>query len=273
VRPAWSEQFGRDRLRPVRPLLPGPLTPEWAFGSSTGRGVRVAVVDSGIDPGHPAVGGVAGAVAVEYDPGSQHVRLVEGANEDLFGHGTACAGIIRRIAPDVELFDVRVLGPTLKGRAAVFAAGLRWAIEHGMQVVNLSLSTSRSEWYAPFHELTDEAWFRNVALVCAASNTAGPSYPSLYASVLSVAAHDGRDPHQWSYNPRPPVEFGAPGIDIPVAWLGRATVPATGNSFAAPHIAGHVARLLGRHPRLTIFQIKTVLHALAVNAAAEGTAG
>ena len=92
-------------------------------------------------------GSVAGAVAIELDPDDRDgdgLRFVEGPHEDLYGHGTACAGIVRSLAPDAELYSVRVLGAELTGRASVFAAGLRWAIEHDMDVVNLSLSTSRA---------------------------------------------------------------------------------------------------------------------------------
>ena len=61
------------------------------------------------------------------------------------------------------------------------------------------------------------------------------------------------------------MEFGAPGIDVDVAWLEGATTTATGNSFATPHVAGLVTRILGKHPGLTVFQVKTILRALAAN--------
>jgi subtilisin len=148
----------------------------------------------------------------------------------------------------------------------VFAAGLRWAIEHEMRVVNLSLSTGKRDYFGLFHEIADDAYFRNVMLVCAVNNVPKPSYPSLYSSVFSVATHDGKDAFALDYNPTPPVEFGAPGIDVEVAWSNGSTITATGNSFAAPHISGLVARILSKHPRLTPFQVKTVLHAVAANA-------
>ncbi|HEX9260109.1 MAG TPA: S8 family serine peptidase, partial [Acidimicrobiales bacterium] len=66
-------------------------------------------------------------------------------------------------------------------------------------------------------------------------------------------------------NPRPPAEWGAPGIEVEVPWLDGGTIVATGNSFAAPVIAGHVARIVGAHPGITPFQAKTVLAALAAN--------
>jgi subtilisin family serine protease len=227
----------------------------------------VAVIDSGIDASHRLVGHVESAVAMAYDSSLEdRVRKVEGPHEDLFGHGTACAGVIRIAAPQCRLHSIRVLGERLTGKGIVFAAGLEWAIEHGFQVVNMSLSTGREDYFAVFHELADEAYFKGVMLVCAVNNVAGASYPSEYASVFSVAAHDGKDPFGFDYNPKPPAEFGAPGIDIEVAWSAGSTIVTTGNSFAAPHIAGLIARILSKHPGLTPFQMKTVLHAIADNA-------
>jgi subtilisin family serine protease len=152
------------------------------------------------------------------------------------------------------------------GRASVFAAGLRWAIENDMDVVNLSLSTSRGEWYGTFHELVDLAYFRRCVVVSAMNNLRMPTFPSEFASVVSVAAHSGTNSERFEYNPDGPAEFGAPGIDVEVAWSGGGTLEVTGNSFAAPHIAGMVARIMGQHPDATPFQVKTILHALADNA-------
>ena len=99
------------------------ITPEWAWGGSTGAGVKVAVIDSGIDADHPAVGGrISGYVAVTDGPlGLLHDTEPHG---DSFGHGTACAGIIRSVAPGCELYSVKVLGSRLTGRGTTFAAGL-----------------------------------------------------------------------------------------------------------------------------------------------------
>ena len=265
---AWSWQFKPETLPRVEPFpAPAPITKEWAWGGATGAGVKVAVIDSGVDGSHPAVGPVAGAVALEYDPDADDdVRLVDGPHDDVFGHGTACAGIIRRVAPEAALYSVRVLGGNLKARGTVFAAGLRWAIHHGMQVVNMSLSTSKEDYFGLFHQLVDEAYFRHMMLVSAVNNVPAPSYPSEYAAVFSVAAHEATDPFAFDYNPRGPVEFGAPGIDLEVAWLGGKTVEISGNSFAAAHMTGLVARVLSKHPRLTPSQMKTILQSLASNA-------
>jgi subtilisin family serine protease len=267
VKPAWSWQFEPAALPTVEVPLPASITRDWAWGGSTGAGVRVAVVDSGVEELHPAVGRLAGGAVIVTDPDAPGgARAVEGAHEDLFGHGTACAAIIRACAPEAELYSVRVLGERLTGRALIFAAGLRWAIDHGMHVVNLSLSTARLDHYGLFHRLADEAYFKRMMLVCAISNVRGPSYPSQYSSVFSVAAHDGKDASRFQYNPNGPVEFGAPGIDLEVAWLRGGAIRSTGNSYAAPHIAGIIARVLAKHPALTPFQMKTVLSVLADNA-------
>lgn len=241
------------------------ITREWAFGDADGTGVDVAVVDSGIDAAHPEVGEVASAVALTWDAEEQAVRVEEGAHEDLYGHGTACAGIIRRAAPGCRLHSVRVLGRRLSGKGPVFAAGLRRAMSVA-RVVNLSLSTGRPEYQQLFYELADEAAFRGVVLVCAVNNVPAPSFPSQFSSVVSVAANEGTGPYDLDCNPDPPVEFGAPGIGVTVPWLGGGSVVTTGNSYAAPHVTGLVARLLSKHPELTPYQVKTVLRAVSRNA-------
>ncbi len=268
--PEWSGDFATDRLRGVYSLpLPQPID-DWATGGATGNGIKVAVIDSGVDKFHPRVGGIAGAVVIEADDSSPAgFRALEGDHEDLVGHGTACAGIIRMLAPQTEIYSVRVLGANLRGRGSLFLSGIRWAVDNGMHVVNMSLSSSSEQWFAPLHEIADEAYFRRVILVCAANNVPGPTYPSQYASVLSVAAREGNDPYAIASNPTPPVEFGARGIDVDVAWSGGTSIVATGNSFATPHVTGLVALLLSKHPELTPFQVKAVLAAMADNADSE----
>jgi subtilisin len=253
------------------PRIDVPIDKDWAWGGASGSGITVAVVDSGIDAAHPAVRAVDRAVALQWDAETEQVTSTEGPHDDLFGHGTACAGIIRRAAPDVTLWSIRVLGSRLTGKGVVFAAGLRWAITQGARVVNLSLSTGREDYFGLFHEIADEAAFAGVVLVCASNNVPAPTYPAQFSSVISVAAHDGQDPFCLDANPAPPVDFGAPGIDITVPWLSGATIVSTGNSFAAPHVTGLVARMLSKHPHLKPYEVKTILRAVASNGVAGGT--
>jgi subtilisin len=252
-------------LRPIR-RIDLPITKEWAWGGASGSGVDVAVVDSGVDASHADVRSVEGAIALSWDPEEEEVLYAEGPHDDLYGHGTACAGIIRRAAPDARIISVRVLGERLSGKGMVFAAGLRWAIAHGARVINLSLSTGREDYYGMFHEIADEAAFAGVVLVCATNNVPAPTYPGEFSSVISCAAQSGDDPFSIDANPAPPVDFGAPGLEIEVPWLGGGTIVTTGNSFAAPHVTGLVARLLSKRPHLMPYEVKTILRAVASNA-------
>ena len=266
IRPAWSEAFSddaRSRLGRERPF--GIMDRAAVFGDSDGAGVTVAVIDSGVETDHPAVGGrLVRSLRVEDGPdGFQVVDDADAA--DLVGHGTACAGIIHAIAPAADLVSIRVLGADNRGGGGPFASALAWAIGQGFGVVNLSLSSRSESMAGRFHELADAAYFANTLLVCAANNVTGPSYPSLFAAVVSVAAHDVRDPDVWFYNPSPPVEFGAHGLDVDVAWRAGSRIRATGNSFAAPHLAGRAALIRARHPDASPFEVKTMLAATATD--------
>jgi len=171
----------------------------------------------------------------------------------------------RGLVPEAELYSVRVLGLNLRGGGAALIAGLRWALDHGMHVINLSLSTRKPEHVLPLHELADKAYFQRAVMIAAANNLPVSSYPWLFSSVISVASHTEKDPHTFYYNPNPPVEFTAPGVDVETAWSNGGTAVNTGNSFAAPHIAGMAALILAKHPQLTPFQLKTVLYYTAKN--------
>ncbi|HEY0521380.1 MAG TPA: S8 family serine peptidase [Ilumatobacteraceae bacterium] len=269
--PAWAEPFFGDGPGPGPTLnFQTPITGDWAFGDRTGRGVRVGIIDSGIEHGHSLVGNVQQAIAVEDSPDDEdEVVFVEGPHEDLYGHGTACAGIIRGLAPEVDLVSVRVLGPDLKGSAFSFAHGLEWCIEHDVDVVNLSLSTSNEDYAEVFYDLIDRATYRNMIIVSAMNNERKRSIPSEFSGVFSVACCEGRDPERFLSNPQGPAEWGAIGVDLEVAWCGGATIVATGNSFAAAVIAGHAARIVGAHPGITPWQAKTVLAGLASNGVRE----
>jgi subtilisin len=265
LRPAWARESHVLRIPGVMSL--DDLSRDWAWGGSTGKGVRVAVIDSGIDAHHPALDG-----CVDVDDGvtvsvnEENTAVAERArHDDSFGHGTACAGIIHSIAPDARLTSVKVLGAGLSGRAAGFLRGLTWAIEQGFDIINLSLGTTRRDWALALYELCDQAYFQNSLLVTAANNVAHTSFPSLFASVTSVACNMSHDPFRFHFNPDPPTEFLAPGIDVEVCWRDSAYIRSTGNSFAAPHISGIAALIRAKHPELRPFQVKTVLWATASN--------
>jgi subtilisin family serine protease len=91
------------------------------------------------------------------------------------------------------------------------------------------------------------------------------SYPWRFSSVISVGSHEEDDPLTFFYNPSPPVEFFARGVNVDVAWIGGAKIRSSGNSFATPHMTGICALILAKHPELTPFQLKSVLYLTASN--------
>jgi subtilisin family serine protease len=243
---------------------PKEVTREWAWGGSSGRGVRVCVVDSGVERDHPGVGPVQESYAVigSTDGEPAVVRVDDG---DSCGHGTACAGVIRSLAPECELYSVRVLGERYSATGDAFIAGLRWAVGQGFDVVSLSLSTTRPKFAQALHSIADQAYFGGTVVVAAAHNSPVESYPWRFASVISVGSHAVRDPGLVLYNPTPPVKFFAHGTNVDVAWLDGTRTQITGNSFAAPHVAGYCTLALSKHAGLTPFQLMTLMYLICDN--------
>jgi subtilisin family serine protease len=262
--PAWSlPKNAVDRI-----ALPGQwperVTREWAWGGSTGKGTKVCILDSGVDPRHPLVGALDSAVSVSLGA-NDDVIIVDDTEGDVSGHGTACAGIVRALAPDCTLSSVRVLGASFTGTGPILLAGLRHAVEQGFDVINMSLSTTKKVFAAALHELADGAYFRRTVLVASAHNMPVESYPWRFSSVISVGSHEEEDPLTFFYNPSPPVEFFGRGVNVQVAWPGGTSLRVSGNSIATPHLTGICALILAKHPELTPFQLKSVLYLTASN--------
>jgi subtilisin family serine protease len=264
-RPAWSLPAEAAVGIGLPVAWPQQPTREWAFGGSTGEGVRVCILDSGVDASHPAVEPLASAVAMEVGEDGR-VTAAPDTLGDVCGHGTACAGLIRSLAPACELHSVRVLGAGATGSGDLILGGLAHAVEAGFDVINMSLSTTKRRFAETLHDLADGAYFRRTVIVAAAHNMPVESFPWRFSSVISVGSHENADPWSWYANPSPPVEFFARGIDVEVAWPGGKTIRATGNSFAAPHVAALCALALGKHRELTPAQLKSLLYLTASNA-------
>jgi subtilisin family serine protease len=210
------------------------------------------------------VGELESAVVISIDEKGEIVAE-DDTEGDVSGHGTACAGIVRNLAPEASISSVRVLGASFTGSGNVLLGGLRYAIEQDFDVVNMSLSTTKKPFASILHELADSAYFKRTVLVASAHNMPVESYPWRFSSVISVGSHEEPDPLAFFYNPNPPVEFFGRGVNVEVPWLGGRTLSVSGNSFATPHLSSICALILSKHPELTPFQLKSVLYVTANN--------
>ena len=146
----------------------------------------------------------------------------------------------------------------------MFLVGLDYAIKQKFQVINLSLGTTKREYFGPIHDLLDRAYHSGCIIVAAANNLPYPSYPSIFSSsVVSVVKRAGGDPFNFGYRYGHVIEMVAPGVEVKTTWPGGGYRNLTGNSFACPYMVGIVALLLEAHPNLTPFQVKTILYTIA----------
>ncbi|MBS1768105.1 MAG: S8 family serine peptidase [Acidobacteria bacterium] len=242
--------------------------PEWL--SATGRGVTVAMIDSGVDATHPDLSGrIAEEVGARIE--GKKVTFSPVDDGDLAGHGTACAGIITQLAPEAKIASIRVLGASGSGDAQVFLAGLEYAVKQRFKIINLSLGTTKPQFFAPLHDLLDRAYQAGCIVVAAANNLPQPSFPSIFSSsLISVVKSEEPDPLKFRFHYGEVIELTAPGVSVRTPWVGGGYRTLTGNSFACPHITGLLARLVERHPELTPFQAKSALYAIARSNSADG---
>ncbi len=231
--------------------------------SATGRGVSVAIVDSGIHSAHPDLDGrVVESVEARVD----NKRIIFDPSEtgDSAGHGTACAGIIANIAGNAELYSIKVLGAAGLGDGQAFLAGLEYAIKKRYRVINLSLGTTKPQFFSPLHDLLDRAYQAGCIVVAAANNLPHPSFPSVFSSsLISVIKSEETDPLNFGFHYGEVIELTAPGVNVRTAWLDGGHRNLTGNSFACPQIVGVIALLLEKHPDMTPFQVKSALYSIA----------
>jgi subtilisin family serine protease len=234
-----------------------------SWKSSTGKGVNIAVIDSGIDAEHPQL---QGKVVESVEAVAEHKRVVFLPSEsgDSAGHGTACAGIISSIAPDAELYSIKVLGAGGAGDGQAFLAGLEYAIKRKLRLINLSLGTTKPQFFAPLHDLLDRAYQAGCIVVAAANNLPQPSFPSVFSSsLISVSKSEDTNPFNFGFKFGEVIELTAPGVNVHTTWLNGGFRSLTGNSFACPNIVGIIALLLETYPNLTPFQVKSLLYSIA----------
>jgi subtilisin family serine protease len=241
----------------------GVFQPDESWKLCTGRGVSVAVIDSGIDTAHPALQGKV-AESLEAHTVERRVEFVPSDSGDGAGHGTACAAIIASIAPQAKFHSIKVLGAGASGDGHAFLAGLEYAIKRKFRLINLSLGTTKPQYVTPLHDLLDRAYQAGCIVVAAANNLPQPSFPSVFSSsLISVSKTAEPDPFKFSFRYGEVIELTAPGVNVRTAWLENSYRQLTGNSFACPHIVGVCALLLECHPEMTPFQIKSMLYSIA----------
>ena len=237
-----------------------PRSPQLSFQALTGAGVRVAVVDSGVDPTHPRIR-VAGGVALSAgrDGGIEQA----GEIADKAGHGTACTGIILKKAPAASIYSVRIFDESLSAEGSVLVAALRWCLEEGMDVVNLSLGTTDASFRRPLAEAAREAARAGVILVAAEHNEGLESYPAVLPDVIGVAGGKVAGRYGFHYREGEPIECVARGDEQRLCWLQPREVMTAGTSFAAPHISGIVALIREAAPGAGLEEVREILKANA----------
>ncbi|GIM96136.1 S8 family serine peptidase [Paractinoplanes toevensis] len=250
----------------------------WQAGL-TGTGVKVAVLDTGIDATHPDVAGKVGAA--EDFSGS-------GNTVDHFGHGTHVASIAVRVAPGARLMVGKVLDDSGSGYESGIIAGMQWAVDSGAKVVNMSLGGDATDGTDPMSEAVDALSAAGGTLFVVAAGNEGADYtvgtPGAATSALTVGAvgHDeqlaefsSRGPRLGDQGLKP--EITAPGVDIVAARAAGTTMgtpvdnlytAASGTSMATPHVAGAAAILAQQHPDWSGARLKDALVSTAVTGAA-----
>lgn len=246
-----------------------------------GKGVKVAILDTGIAPNHPDLTN-AWRDARDF-AGSQY-----GAS-DAQGHGTHCAGIIAArddaggvigVAPECDLYVGKVLGDNGSGDVSAVVAGIRWAIDKKVDVLSMSLGSSAGD--EQLEGAIKAALAAGIVVVAAAGNE-GPSldtigYPAKYDGVISVGAID-RQRRVTNFSSRGKrVDICAPGDQITSCWPPSALAKLSGTSMATPFVAGVVALCVAQHkltapkdaPRLTPAQMLDLVRKTAVDLGAPG---
>jgi len=220
----------------------------------TGRGVRIAVIDSGVNPAHPHVGGVSGGTRI-----SSNASISSTDYLDFIGHGTAVTAAIREKAPDAQLYAVKVFDRTLTTNIEVIVKAIEWCVDHEMDVVNLSLGTANNEHRVSIERAAARAEEKGTVLVAAREMSGALSLPGCLPSVIGVGVDwdCARDEYQVRQLDDGPVFIGsAYPREIPGVPRERNM---SGISFAVANMTGFVARAREFAPEMSTTGLKLLL--------------
>ncbi len=236
-----------------------------ALEKGDGDGIKVAIIDSGVDISHPSLSGLTlcDDIAVSCDRVS--ITIEEGGGQDVYGHGTAVAGILLSEAPKVQIGSFRALDSTNHSRSFVIAECVNQAIERGYNVINCSFGCRGLPRYVmEYKEWVDAAYLAGVQVVAACSNLDARirEWPAYFPSVISVRS-TSCDAGEFFHRENHMVSFLARGERVEVPWKDGKTKIETGSSFAAPVITGKIARLLSGLSGIPPGAVKPLLASLA----------
>ena len=238
---------------------------------ATGRNVKVAIIDTGVDLTHSALRTriIGGYDFVDDDTNPTDVgdgidNDGDGRIDEAFGHGTHVAGIVHLVAPDAQLLVVRVLDADGRGDLAKVAAGVRWAVQHGAKVINLSLGANAR--LDALQDVLAEAELAGVTVLATAGNWGTSKlidYPGTSTHTMCVAAVDGNGAGAAFSSYGSAVELSAPGVAIRSTYPGEQYRQWSGTSMAAPFVTGTCALLAEKHPTWSLIDMETRLQATA----------
>jgi hypothetical protein len=221
---------------------------------SVGQGIIVAVLDTGLAPDHPLL---KSSITAGYDfVGMTNNIYDTGPGQDV-GHGTHVSGIIVTEAPGVQIMPIRVLNSDGLGTYWEVSAGIRYAVDHGAKVINMSMSAPRLT--PSLSDAISYATSHGVIIVAAAGTGPGPNYPAAYPdplAVLGVGATDQNDAIAWfSGGQSADTDIFAPGVNIYSAFPYNGYALGSGTSMSTPMVAAEVAMLLSRYPNWSPTQV------------------
>lgn len=252
-------------------------------GGNKGTGIKVCVIDTGIDYNHEDLQG-------NYKGGYNFINNTSDPKDDN-GHGTHVAGTVAAmdndigvigVAPEAHIYSLKVLDANGSGSYSNIVSAIDWAINNNMQVI--SMSFGGSGFSQALKDICDKAYNSGILLIGAAGNSNGDGsqdtvgYPAKFDSVVAIAATDSNDARASFSSCGPEVELSAPGVNIP------STVPKSGTkysdpsgykqlsgtSMSTPHVSGTAALVLKAHPEMTNADVRKTLQDTTIDLGNQG---